>query len=122
MTTTTTTELDQLKEAHRATWNSGDYAAVADRFVTPLGATALAQVEIVDGTEVLDVATGSGNAAIPAAQAGARVTGIDIASALIEVARERSIEAGVDVEWVEGDAEALPFADSRCQIHKIIIP
>lgn len=106
----------QLKAAHRATWDSGDYTAVADRYVIPVGATALAHAGLDVGTAVLDVATGSGNAAIPAAQAGARVTGLDLAPSLIEIARERSAEAGVEIEWVEGDAEALPFADESFDV------
>lgn len=116
MTTTTATAIDQLKAAHRATWDSGDYTAVADRWVGPLAATALARAEVGEGTEVLDVATGSGNAAIPAALAGARVTGLDLAPSLIEIARERSAQAGVDVEWIVGDAEALPWPDERWDV------
>jgi len=109
--TSTMSAIDQLKVAHRATWDSGDYTDVADRYVVPLGDTALAHAGLEEGTEVLDVASGSGNAAIPAALAGARVTGLDLAPSLIEIARERSLEAGVEVEWVVGDAEALPFPD-----------
>src|SRR5215211_2969626 len=69
---TTTTAIDQLKAAHRATWDSGDYTDVADRFVIPVGNAALEAAGIAPGTEVLDVAAGSGNPAIPAAQTGAR--------------------------------------------------
>jgi SAM-dependent methyltransferase len=61
--------------------------------------------------EVLDVACGTGNAAILAAKQGARVTGLDLSPGLIAIARERSTEAGVDVEWLEGDAQSLPFED-----------
>jgi len=110
--TTTTTEIDQLKEAHRATWDSGDYAAVARDLVQEVADTAVAVAEPQPGDEVLDVATGSGNAAVPAAQAGARVTGLDLAPTLLEEARRRSDAAGVEVEWVEGDAEALPYHDA----------
>ena len=108
---TMTTEMEQLKTAHRATWDSGDYTDVADRFVTPLGRAALESAALAPGAEVLDVATGSGNAAIPAALAGAQVTGLDLAPSLLEIGRRRAAEAGVDVEFVEGDAEDLPFAD-----------
>lgn len=106
---TTATKIDELKAAHRATWDSGDYANVADRYVIPVGAAAIEAAGELRGADVLDVATGSGNAAIPAALAGARVTGLDLAPSLLAVAAERSHEAGVEVEWVEGDAEALPF-------------
>ena len=109
--TTTTTEIDQLKAAHRATWDSGDYAAVARDLVQEVADTAVETLAPQPGETILDVATGSGNAALPAAQAGAAVTGLDLAPTLLDVARRRSEEAGVPVEWLEGDAEALPFPD-----------
>jgi SAM-dependent methyltransferase len=112
-TMTMTLEIEQLKAAHRATWASGDYAAVAEAFVRDVGLTAVANAAIVPGREVLDVATGSGNAAIPAALAGARVTGLDLVPELLDAGRELAREAGVAIDWVEGDAEALPFPDAR---------
>jgi ubiquinone/menaquinone biosynthesis C-methylase UbiE len=60
---------------------------------------------------VLDVACGTGNAARPAARTGARVTGLDLVPQLLEEGRAKAEEEGLDVEWVEGDAEELPFAD-----------
>jgi len=113
---TTTTGIDELKAAHRATWDSGDYTDVADRFVIPLGTAALEAAGIAPGTEMLDVAAGSGNPAIAAAQAGARVTALDLAPSLVEIGRRRALEAGVDVDFVEGDAEALPFEDERFDV------
>jgi SAM-dependent methyltransferase len=113
---TTTTAIDQLKAAHRATWDSGDYTDVADRFVVPVGNAALEAAAIAPGTEVLDVAAGSGNPAIPAAQAGARVTALDLAPALVEIGRRRALDAGVEVDFVVGDAEALPFDDDRFDV------
>ncbi|UGS36084.1 class I SAM-dependent methyltransferase [Capillimicrobium parvum] len=110
---TATLEIQELKAAHRGTWASGDYAGVAERFVSDVAQTVVARAAIETGTEVLDVATGSGNAAIPAALAGARVTGLDLVPELLNVARDRADETGVKVGWVEGDAEALPFADER---------
>ena len=110
---TMTVEMEQLKAAHRATWASGDYAAVADAFVLGVGQTAVASAGLEPGIEVLDVATGSGNAAIPAALAGARVTGLDLVPALLAAGAERARRAGVEIDWVEGDAEALPFPDER---------
>jgi SAM-dependent methyltransferase len=112
-TMTTTLEIEELKAAHRAAWASGDYAAVAEAFVRDVGLTAVAKAAIAPGTEVLDVATGSGNAAIPAALAGARVTGLDLVPELLSAGRELARDAGVEIDWVEGDAEALPFADAR---------
>jgi SAM-dependent methyltransferase len=113
---TTITAIDQLKAAHRATWDSGDYTDVADRFVIPVGRAAIQAANISPGTEVLDVAAGSGNPAIPAAQAGARVTALDLAPSLLEIGRRRALDAGVDVDWVEGDAEALPFDDESFDV------
>jgi SAM-dependent methyltransferase len=113
---TTTTAIDQLKAAHRATWDSGDYTDVADRFVIPVGEAALEAANLAPGIEVLDVAAGSGNPAIPAAQAGARVTALDLAPSLLEIGRRRARDAGVDVDFVEGDAEALPFEDERFDV------
>jgi SAM-dependent methyltransferase len=93
-------------------WGSGDYAAVADK-IASAGEVAVERAAIEPGMDVLDVACGTGNATIPAARAGARVTGLDFSSALLEVARGRGADAGVDVEWVEGDATQMPFdADS----------
>ena len=63
--------------------------------------------------DVLDVACGTGNATIPAAQAGARVTGLDFSPELLEIARERGSDAMVEVEWIEGDAQELPFEDAQ---------
>ena len=111
MTITITPEMEALKAAHKATWDSGDYGAVADAFVLEVGETAVEKASIAAGTDLLDVATGTGSAAIPAAQKGARVTGLDLAPSLLERARERAAEAGVVVDWIEGDAEALPFED-----------
>jgi len=111
MTITITPEIEALKAAHKATWDSGDYGAVADAFVLEVGETAVEKASIEAGTDLLDVATGTGSAAIPSAQKGARVTGLDIAPSLLERARERAAEAGVVVDWIEGDAEALPFED-----------
>jgi len=106
-----TLEMDQLKAAHRTTWDSGDYASVAQTLVLEVGASAVAAAGPRPGEEVLDIATGSGNAAMAAAVAGARVTGLDLAPSLLDVARQRARAAGVKVDWIEGDAEALPFDD-----------
>ena len=111
--TTMTVEMEQLKAAHRATWASGDYAAVADAFVLGVGQTTVASAGLEPGIELLDVATGSGNAAIPAALAGARVTGLDLVPELLAAGADRARRAGVEIDWVEGDAEALPFPDER---------
>src|SRR5919205_178173 len=104
-------ELEQMKQGTRATWAAGDYAAIAQRTLWPVGERVVRRIGAQPGEDVLDVACGTGNAAIRAAQAGARVTGVDLTPELFEAGRELAAAAGVDVEWVEGDAESLPVAD-----------
>jgi SAM-dependent methyltransferase len=93
-------------------WGAGDYAAVADK-ILEIGEVCVQRADLEQGMEVLDVACGSGNATIPAARAGARVTGLDFQPRLLEIARERAAEASVEIDWVEGDAQDLPFDDGR---------
>lgn len=104
-----------LKAQARETWRSGDYDAVADG-IWEVGERVVAHAEVRSGDEVLDVAAGTGNAAIRAAQAGGRVTALDLTPELFEAGRRRAAEAGVEVDWVEGDAEALPFDDERFDV------
>jgi ubiquinone/menaquinone biosynthesis C-methylase UbiE len=103
--------VDEVKQRQRAMWGSGNYAAVADRLASS-GEVVVERAGVGPGMDVLDVACGSGNAAIPAARAGARVTGLDFSPVLIEIARERAADAGVEIDWLEGDAEDLPFPDA----------
>ena len=100
-----------LKDVHRATWASGDYAAVAEHIAAAPPAAALAAAAAGPGDHVLDVATGSGNVAVMAAQLGLRVTGLDLVPELLDVARSRAAAQGLAIDLVAGDAEALPFAD-----------
>jgi len=92
-------------------WGLGDYAAVAER-ISDAGELIVERARIEPGMDVLDVACGTGNATIPAARAGARVTGLDFAPALLEIARERCADAMVEIDFVEGDAQELPFDDA----------
>jgi len=100
-----------LKEAGRALWAAGDPDAVA-QLSWEVGAAVVGAVGIEAGMKVLDVGTGSGSVAIRAAGAGAQVVGLDIVAEDFVAGARRAAEAGVEVEWVEGDAEALPFEDS----------
>jgi SAM-dependent methyltransferase len=100
-----------LKLAHRATWAAGDYPAVAQHIADGPVKAALAAAKVRRGTRILDVATGSGNVALLAAETGAQVVGLDLVPELLDVAHSRALSAGIDIEWVHGDAEALPFAD-----------
>ena len=103
-----TTELDQMKQGARATWAAGDYPAIAQRQLWPLGERIVRRIGVAPGEDVLDVACGTGNAALRAAEAGARVTGVDLTPELLEEARRLAAEAGVDIEYLEGDAEPCP--------------
>jgi 2-polyprenyl-6-hydroxyphenyl methylase/3-demethylubiquinone-9 3-methyltransferase len=103
-------DLTNSQDTDRELWATGDYDAIAE-LIQDVGAAVAGAVSIEAGTRVLDVGTGTGNAAIRAAAEGADVVGLDIAPELFEAARRHAGEAGVEVEWVEGDAEALPFPD-----------
>ena len=109
-------ELVKQKRAARAMWAAGDFPEVAQRELWPLGERIVERLGIRPGERVLDVACGTGNAAIRAAEAGGRVTGLDLTPELFEAGRRLAAEAGVEVEWVEGDAEALPFGDESFDV------
>jgi SAM-dependent methyltransferase len=105
--------LGELKRSHRTTWASGDYATVAERLIDDVPRRLLERVRIEPGMEVLDIAAGTGNASIRAAERGAHVTALDLTPELLDRGRERAAAAGVSIDWVEGDAEDLPFDDDR---------
>jgi ubiquinone/menaquinone biosynthesis C-methylase UbiE len=92
-------------------WGAGNYAAVAER-ISHAGEAVVEAAGIEPGHDVLDVACGTGNATIPAAKAGARVTGLDFAPALLAIARERAADAMVEIDFTEGDAQELPFENA----------
>jgi ubiquinone/menaquinone biosynthesis C-methylase UbiE len=107
-------EVDRaLKAKHRAIWAMGDYPAVARELVAPLGPILVEAAGVGPGDSVLDIAAGSGNASLPAALTGAEVIASDLTPALLETGRQRAAEAGATIDWVEADAEALPFADGE---------
>jgi SAM-dependent methyltransferase len=92
-------------------WGSGNYAAVAEK-IADVGELCVERAGVEPGMEVLDVACGAGNATIPAARAGARVTGVDFSPELLAIARERAADAMVEVDWVEADVQEMPFGDA----------
>jgi SAM-dependent methyltransferase len=108
-------ELSQMKQQQRAMWAMGDYPSIAERIATA-GATAVEAGVVGQGDVVLDVACGTGNATIPAARTGAKVTGLDLTPELLEEGRRRAADAEVDIEWVEGDAEQLSFDDASFDV------
>jgi ubiquinone/menaquinone biosynthesis C-methylase UbiE len=110
-------KLAEFKQEAQAAWAAGDYdAMMRQEGLYEVGARLVRRLGLGAGEDVLDVACGTGNAAIPAAQAGASVTGLDPTPALLVAARARGKAAGVAVEWTEGDAEDLPFGDQRFDV------
>lgn len=107
---TTPPNIDQIKQGMRATWMAGDFGVIAKTIATA-GQQFGNSLELTPGLKVLDVATGTGNVAIPLAKMGCEVTGVDIAPNLLVQARERAAAEGVSATFDEGDAEAMPYAD-----------
>lgn len=107
---------DDLDDSQRAIWRLGDYAAVARDVVGGLGPDLVQACEIAEGQRVLDVAAGAGNAAIPAAETGAEVIALDLTPELFDAGRAEARRRGVEVEWLEGDAQELPFESERFDV------
>jgi len=103
---------EALRARVRATWTAGDFGRIAVGYEEG-AAEFIARLALGPGEQVLDVACGTGNLALPAARAGARVTGIDIVPALVAQLTARATAEGLAVDAREGDAEALPFANER---------
>ncbi len=106
----------ELKGRHRAMWASGDYPSMVDTFLLPLGPRLVEACGIGEGMRVLDVAAGTGNASLPAAERGAKVTASDLTPELLEAGRARAEAAGLELDWVEADAENLPFEDGSFDV------
>src|SRR5919107_2590950 len=106
----------ELKARHRKMWASGDYPSMVGTFLLPLGPRLVDAAGIGEGMRVLDVAAGTGNASIVAAQRGAQVTASDLTPELFDAGRARAQSAGVELEWVEADAENLPFDDESYDV------
>jgi ubiquinone/menaquinone biosynthesis C-methylase UbiE len=104
-------DLKAIKARQQATWASGDFAVIGTTLQI-VGETLCEAAELDAGSRVLDVACGNGNASLAAARCFCRVTGLDYVPALLERARERAAAERLRVDFVEGDAEALPFADA----------
>ena len=107
---------DEYKAGQRAMWALGDYHRFAKQTVWGFGPELVAACGISHGQRVLDVAAGSGNVAIRAAEAGAGVVASDLTPENFEAGRREARSCGVEVEWVEADAEALPFADGEFDV------
>jgi ubiquinone/menaquinone biosynthesis C-methylase UbiE len=105
-------DLDQLKQRTREQWSRGNYPALAE-LLEPAARALVDACAISAGQEVLDVAAGSGNLAVLAAREGAAVVASDLSPHMVELGCERTAGEGLAVEWVEADAEELPFEDGR---------
>jgi ubiquinone/menaquinone biosynthesis C-methylase UbiE len=114
---TTATDADrEHKAAERAMWALGDYHRFAKQTVWELGPVLVVACGISPGQRVLDVAAGTGNVAIRAAEAGAEVVASDLTPENFEAGRHEARARGVELEWVEADAEALPFGDGEFDV------
>jgi SAM-dependent methyltransferase len=118
MTTTHTDHAEamtELRGKQQQVWSSGDYNRIA-ALTVPVNETVVATAEVGPGQAVLDVATGTGHAALAAARVGARVTGIDYVPSLLAIARDRAAAERLAVEFVEAPAEELPFDDESFDV------
>lgn len=108
-------QLSEAKQRAKATWAAGDYPYMAEK-IAEMGATTVGRVDVKQDEKVLDVACGAGNATIPAAERGAAVTGLDLVPELLEAGRRTAEAAGLEIDWIEGDAENLPFEDESFDV------
>src|ERR1044071_6254974 len=113
--TTINPEMESLKTRLKAMWMTGDFGQIAKQ-IEANPEEFIARLALKPGVRLLDVACGSGNLAIPAARAGAIVTGVDIATNLLEQARARAEAEGLTIQFDEGDAENLPYADAAFDV------
>src|SRR4051794_3756512 len=108
-------DIDALKARLKATWEDGNYDYFS-RFMEASAVQFLDRIGVTPGSRWLDVACGSGQLALIAARRGARVTGCDIATNAIVAARGRAVAEGLQAQFDEGDAEALPYADASFDV------
>jgi ubiquinone/menaquinone biosynthesis C-methylase UbiE len=108
-------DFSQLKSQMKSMWMAGDFGKIAE-FSSDTAEDFVKRTPIRPGMRVLDVACGTGNTAIPTARAGASVTAVDIATNLLEQARQRSATETLNIDFREGDAEELPFDDQQFDV------
>lgn len=108
-------DLTEAQQHARKLWSSGDYPT-AMHVIASVGPRVVKTASVVGDDMVLDVACGSGNATIPAAKTGAKTTGLDITPELLEAGKKAAAEAGVEIEWIVGDAQGLPFDDASFDV------
>ncbi len=108
-------DLDALRDRQQRVWSSGDYTKIA-ALTVPVSETLVAEAEIPPGGRVLDVATGTGHAALAAARQGARASGLDYVPGLLGVARARAAAERLALDLVDGAAEHLPYPDGSFDV------
>jgi SAM-dependent methyltransferase len=111
-----TEQTTKAKAAARAMWALGDYHRFATQLVWEVGPVVVEAAGIRRGMRVLDVAAGTGNVAVRAAEAGAEVVASDLTPENLAAGRAAAVARGIELEWVEADAEALPFADGAFDV------
>src|SRR5262245_49782058 len=115
MNQSSTPDIETIKARQKATWETGDFGQVA-KFIAPIAEQFMARIELRPGTKVLDAACGTGNLAVIAARRGCFTSGLDIASNLLAQARERARQESLEIEFTEGDAEAMPYPDASFDV------
>ncbi len=111
-----TQDLTEAAAGARAIWSSGDYARFATEMVWEFGPVLVEACAIGPGDRVLDVAAGTGNVALRAAAAGAEVTASDITPEQFAAGRRTAADLGLSIDWVQADAQALPFGDDEFDV------
>lgn len=113
---TTAPILTDAKQRSRTMWALGDYPSVAHDVIPELGRIAVEAAQVGPSDSVIDVAAGSGNAAIPAARAGARVLATDLTPELLAAGQQQAEGLGLDIGWEVADAESLPYGDDTFDV------
>ena len=115
MTITPSSDYTELRDKQQKVWSSGDYNKIA-ALTVPVSEHLVEQVGVMPGERVLDVATGTGHVALAAARRSAKATGIDYVPELLDIARLRAQAEELDIEFVQSDAEDLPYGDATFDV------